>query len=97
MVEEAGYEGRRGREAEVAVALAERGHVADDEAETHAVETMDVGEVEDDFRGCVGAALDHGFERGGFGAEGDGAVAVDDVDVVGELGGEVEGHVWLWR
>jgi len=66
--------------------------VADDEAEAHAVEAMDFGEVEDDFRGCVGAAVELGFEGGGFGAEGDGAVAVEDVDVVGELGGEVEGH-----
>ena len=66
--------------------------MADDEAEAHAVEAMDFGEVEDDFRGCVGAAVELGFEGGGFGAEGDGAVAVEDVDVVGELGGEVEGH-----
>ena len=96
MLEEAGDEGRRGGEAEVAVALAEGGHVADDEAEAHAVEAMDVGEVEDDFCGCVGAAVELGFERGGFGAEGDGAIAADEVDVVGELGGEVQGHARSW-
>ena len=92
VVEEAGDEGRGGGEAEVAAALAEGGHVADDEAEAHAVEAMDVGEVEDDFGGGVGAAVELGFEGGGFGAEDDGAVAVEEVDVVGEFGGEVEGH-----
>ncbi len=89
LVEEAGDESRGGGEAEVAPALAEGGHVADDEAEAHAVEAMDVREVEDDAGGGVGAAVEEGFEGGGFGAEGDGAVAVDRVDVVGEFGGEV--------
>ena len=91
--EEAGDDGRGGGEAQVAVALTQGGHVADDEAEAHAVQAMDLGEVEDDLRGRVGAALELGFEGGGFGAESDGAVAVDRVDVVGELGGEIERHV----
>ena len=93
VLEEAGDEGRRGGEAEVAVALAEGRHVSHDEAEAHAVEAMDFGEVEDDLCGRVGAAVEVGFEGGGFGAEGDGAVANEDVDVVGEFGGEVERHV----
>ncbi len=95
VLEKRGDEGGGSGDAEVAAAFAEGGHVADDKAETHAVEARNFGEVEDNFCGGVGGPLDEVFEGGGFGAEDDGAVAVEDVDVVGELGGEVQGHCGL--
>ena len=53
---------------------------------------MDFGEVQEELGGGDGAALEGGFEGFGFVAHDDEAVAVDDVDVVGEFGGELEGH-----
>lgn len=96
-VEQGGDEAGRGCDAEIAAALAEGGHVADQETEADAVEPMDVCEGEDKLGVGEGALVEGVFESLGFAAEGDSAGAADDMDAVYEGGFDGKVHdVFSW-
>ena len=88
--------GRRGK-ADVAGALAEVGGVADDEADSGAVDASDGGDIEHDALEFADDFIERSFEVVQLVAEDDVAGALQDEDVAAEALFDLEGHRVLGR
>jgi hypothetical protein len=80
-------------EFEFAAGVADGGEAADEFADAGAVDVIDVGEVENDFRLAASQKIaDGGAERVGFVAEDDAATDVEQDDVIDFAGGNGQVH-----
>ena len=84
--------GWRSGQADVAVALAEVGGVADEESHAGAVEAGDSGEVEHNAMELTDDTVEDGFEELELFAVNDAAGALEDEDVATKAFFNLEGH-----
>lgn len=87
-VEQVGDEGGSGCEVNAAAVFGEVGRLAHEEAESHAVESREAAEIEDDSREAALSVIDGGVEGFFVVAKDDAAGALDDVDATDVAGAE---------